>query len=271
MPAERADATVSLAAGLASAGLVVPPVAAFLLVSMGVDVAALTGIVGGSGFVTLAAVGFSRYGADSTVRVGSTPWSYLLALVPAAPLLVNSVWTLPRGARAMLVLGAIFGLLATLAFVLACQTRHANAVTPPDAVSLSASPPEDVATRRRTLGIAGVAVGIVLFAGGILADQPPVRTTGQLLIPMGAMVTVSATRTGDYTAGPAGLTRRNPAHAVARPWTRFRGYSVTDDAVVLHRASRWRWLPAIRFARSDIEDVEAVIDALDAHRSPVEG
>lgn len=269
MRAERADVTVSLAAGLAGAALLVPPVTAWVLATAGVDVAALTAIIGGSVIVTLAAVGFSRYGAGIPVQVGSTPWSYLLALVPIVPLLAMPAWTVPRGARALLVLGAIFGLLATLAFVLACQTRHANAVTPPDVVSWSAPPPERVASRRRTIGVAAFAIGLALFGGGIAAGQPPARYVGQLLVPVAAVVTVSATRTGDYAAGPAGLTRRTPAHAVTRPWHRFRGYSVTDDAIVLHRAPRWRWLPAIRFARAGLDEPAVVVDVLDAHLSRV--
>lgn len=270
MPTGRPDATVSLAAGLAVAALLVPAVTEWLLATVGVDVAAVTALLGGSVIVTLAAIGFSRYGAGIPVRVGGTPWSYLLALVPVVPLLVRSVWGLPRGARAVLVLGAIFGLLATLAFVLACQTRHANEVTPADAVSWSAPPPERVASRRRTIGVASFAIGLLLFGGGIAAGQPPARYVGQLLVPVAAAVTVSASRTGDYAAGPAGLTRRTPAHAITRPWRRFRGYSVTADAIVLHRATRWRWLPAIRFARTELDSSALVVDVLAAHLSRVE-
>lgn len=46
-------------------------------------------------------------------------------------------------------------------------------------------------------------------------------------------------------------------------WDTVTGYTVTDDALVLHWRAWWR--PAIRCALEDIEDIEAVTDALDQY------
>lgn len=260
--ASRADPVVSLLAGLTTTSITVPPLAAWLLPTHGVDAAALTAVLGGSIVVTVAALGFSRFGGRIPVRVGSTPSSILLVLLPLAPLLLLVGWWLPRGARSLLVLGAFVGALTMFIFAFVSQTRHANAVTPDEAVTWEAGLPASLETRLRHLGIVLLVVGTGMLVGGAVTGTRPVQYVGQLVVPIGVVTATTGTRTSEYAASDAGLTRRAPVHAVTRPWTRFRGYEVTEDAIVLHRARRYRWLPAVRFARDDIADEDAVRSVL---------
>jgi DNA repair protein RadB len=66
---------------------------------------------------------------------------------------------------------------------------------------------------------------------------------------------------------PVGLERRSPVARTLDPWEAFGGFEVTDDAIRLHRATSFR--PAVRCAREDVEDVDAVVAALAAHFHPV--
>jgi hypothetical protein len=86
-----------------------------------------------------------------------------------------------------------------------------------------------------------------------------------LLSPLVVLTSILSERT--YRATPAGVElRRGSRWFVNRhllPWSRFQGFSVTGDAIVLHRAA-----PHIdvRCCRDDIgTDEDAVIAALEIH------
>lgn len=59
----------------------------------------------------------------------------------------------------------------------------------------------------------------------------------------------------------AGLVVERPLQRRLRPWSAFAGYTLTDDALVVHLTAWWR--PDHRCDRADIEDVDAVVTALD--------
>lgn len=113
-----------------------------------------------------------------------------------------------------------------------------------------------------TLAVVGLVAGVpVCHLGWSAATAfPP-----SLLPPVVVATSLFSERT--YRATPAGLELRRGTRWYATrhllPWSRFDGFSVTGDAIVLHRA-----LPRIddRCRREDLgTDEDAVVAALEAH------
>jgi hypothetical protein len=60
----------------------------------------------------------------------------------------------------------------------------------------------------------------------------------------------------------AGLVVDRPMLHRFRPWTAFTGYSLSDEALVIHRKGWWR--QNLRCDRDDIDDIDAITEALEA-------
>jgi len=59
----------------------------------------------------------------------------------------------------------------------------------------------------------------------------------------------------------AGLVVERPLQRRFRPWAAISGYTLTDDALVVQQSAWWRL--SHRCDRADIDDVDAVVTALD--------
>ena len=60
-----------------------------------------------------------------------------------------------------------------------------------------------------------------------------------------------------------GIIVEHPLQRLFRPWSAFTNYELTDAALIIH--SRMWWLPAYRCDRSEIDDVETIIETLEVH------
>lgn len=142
------------------------------------------------------------------------------------------------------------------------RTRYVRALlqdsTP--AVRWQAETPARV--KRRRLVFAGVAfVGI--FVGIVLSVLFQLGIDGWLS-GLGGFVGVAvapAFRSEQLHAHETGIEIERQVNRGFIPWERFDGYQVSETEIRLEQ----RWRPDKRCARSNIEDVEHVIEVLDAH------
>lgn len=63
----------------------------------------------------------------------------------------------------------------------------------------------------------------------------------------------------------AGIIVEHPLQRLFRPWSAFESYELTDDALII-RSRTW-WLPAHRCDRSEIDDVETILETLEVYLS----
>jgi len=105
----------------------------------------------------------------------------------------------------------------------------------------------------------GFAVGIALIVAGAVADAGLFGAAGNLLVGATAATAGAVVRDDTFRAYPFGLAIEPPVARRFLPWRRIVGYELTADELRLRR----RWLPDYRCHRGAIDDVEAVLAALD--------
>lgn len=104
------------------------------------------------------------------------------------------------------------------------------------------------------VGIAGVG-SAALFALSDAADPGPIA--GAIATAMGTLTTLaSASDERDVAITDAGVKIQMQLH----DWDAFTDFELTDDALVLERSGRLR--PSFEFGRDDVDDLDAVEDAL---------
>ncbi len=200
------------------------------------------------------------------VRLGRRDVAWVLAGFPFVVFLGTfaalSVGTpMPRVAVPLAMVTMLTGLLFGFPLVVMSQNRHAAAAVA-DATELARWearwPPRwrRFAVGAMVVGIASAVVAVVaqLALGTDWAD--PFYLLAFVWTPLASATTPRTVRVTD-----AGLVVERPLNRRFRPWEAFDGFSLTADALVVHPTAWWR--PSLRSDRADIEDVDAVVTALE--------
>lgn len=266
---ERPDTFFGLVAGLYVAALVSPALLVTVAVWLTSDPALL--YVGLLGIVTavtgLAGWRVSRW-RGLAEGLGRTSLAWLLPLLGL--LSVGgyfAVATVIDAASGVAIAGFFTGMLAMLlgfGLLAMSRTRYAKAVVDEDTIELEfeAAWPE-----RRRLWVMTVAVALLVASAVTLA----LRALGVIhwdvnligFAPGIAGVALSLGTERTYRVTPVGLERRMPALRQFHAWDSFSGFSVTEDALVVHRRQSWRL--DFRCARDDLADLDAVVATLEQH------
>jgi len=264
--AERPDHEYAFVAGLYVAALVVPALvialsrvfadAAVLYIGF---LVAVTGVTAVAGWVISKIPGFAvRLGQHDTVWVlVALPFGWFGGVFGAEEVHID----LPAVAVPLAVFATAGGMLLGVILVAMSRTRHA------DAILERATEFAEWEARwpRRWRRVAG---GVMIFAFtvstvGFLAVFGFGLEWGWRLyyalfiaIPLMNLLNPRTFRVTD-----AGLVVEHPLQRQVRPWSAFSNYELTADALVIRPAAWWR--PAHRCGREDIEDVGAVVGAVD--------
>lgn len=111
-------------------------------------------------------------------------------------------------------------------------------------------------------GLPALALALTGMVGPLVLD---VAWLPNLILVAGLWLFVAPVlkRRRTYRATPEGITRERRLHTSFHPWEAFDGYERTATGLVVRRSSPLG--PSIRCDTDDIEDVEAVVEALDAY------
>lgn len=161
------------------------------------------------------------------------------------------------------VVAAFGGFLAGAVLAMMAGTRYARAVaeTTETLAEWRAGWPQTRQRRMQVVGVGLAVVGIFLFVADPLLHVPYVRALGHLFVPLGAVVMFGQSR--GYRVSTAGLEQRAPANRNLYEWSRFEGYAVADDAIVVYFRAPWRF--PIVCDRSDVDDEDLVVAVLDEY------
>jgi len=278
---EQLDGRFKLVSGLYAAALLSPAVVLLAVRWLGVTSWPVAlGSLGAVGVVLTATVAWTVSRQNEFVAWFDSPW--IAILVPAVGVLPMGVYffhfflfvgfavtDLQADTAANLIgfVGFVAGIAATLLgeyLVLSARTQLANATVDDTdvAVEWTAGWPR----RARlwfmigTLAVIGLLAGVAFWRLGWRGVTTVIPFGPVLVI---ALRSVVSQRT--YRATPVGVEQRRdgrwPGPRRLIPWSKVDGFSVTDDAIILHRA-----LPHvdIRCQRNLIDD-EAVVAALNTH------
>ncbi len=128
-------------------------------------------------------------------------------------------------------------------------------------VEWTARPSRRATRRKRYLHVFGGLVAAVGFFVGVFTDAAVTITIGVMV----GMLVETRYRNRDgprefaLFRGGIAVEPAAPHNATFYPWYRLAGYSLTDDELVLHRRLWW----SISCSRAEIDDLDAVTDALD--------
>lgn len=258
------DPLFGVVTGFYLALLVVPPVVFTVGRLLGADAAGqyLTTLVVG---VSALAVGWpaTAHLDGLAPRLGATPARWLPGIVPVGYAALGFA-SLPVAGEVGIV-AFFFGLGAMavgLVLGVMARTRHADAGLDGLETDCEFRAGWPRADRRRLGLVAGTvtAVAGACFAAGLLTGRFLLQSVGQILVPVG-IVWYGSTEPRRYTVSDAGLEQRRPVARRLVSWDAFEGYTRTADAIVLHR----QWRVDARFALADMEDPDAVVDAIINH------
>lgn len=270
----RLDARFAVVAGCYIAALCCPTLA--LPATVWLDTGGALAVLGALVVLVAGAVATAVRGWDGLpVWLDGTRLSWLVPGVGAVPvfLYLGAVVPLVDGSptdlaagseHAVGVAGFALGLAAAGLGAVLVQMARGRLVETPTAGDASATWSAPWPRRYRVAfrwGLPAVVV-VVLGLGSI---QFAVISTFEVLV-FGALLVVvldDLDVTHQYRATPSGLERRLGGSRWLVPWDRFEGFSVTDDALVLHRAFPNADVRCARLAVVEAED--PVIDALAEH------
>lgn len=261
--------------GLYAAALAAPVTTVGVALAVTADAAALFATFLCVTVAVVAGVAVVARRESVAVRLGGTRWSWLVPLggaVHVAVLLAASGGPVSGAVVGVSMLGALATVVTGFGLVCAAHNRHARDVVAGSTrcVEFSARGPER--DRRLTNWAVGALMlgGMAGLAASVAFDVESTRWLFHLLVGAGAgLMGASVERT--FVVTDAGLRVGTPVHKRIRPWAAFEGYSLTDDALVLHRAGWSAWgLRDVRRDPDEIEDLSAVAATLDEflpHRS----
>ena len=268
---ERPDTFFAFVAGLYAAALLSPAA----VIALGLWVTGDAGVLYiGLLLAVTVIVGLTSWGVSRwrglPERLGATRLAWGLALLPASVMLGHFVFVAhvnSAGADAGAVAGFLLGLpgmVVGIGLVRMARNRYTAALVDEDAVACEwkAGWPEPQRQRMQYVSIAGMLVLVGAMAVDALWNVEWLFTVAQFLFAP-AIVVGNLGQQRTYRVTPAGLERRYPASRYVYGWDAFESYAVTDETIVV----RWRawWRPTIWCARADVDDVDAVLDALAAH------
>ena len=264
---ERPDSEYALVAGLYVAALVVPAAVATLARAVadaaGLYVGFLGVVAGVAGLVGWAvlrtpglAVGLGRH--DAAWLLVALPFGWLIGVFWAGSLGFEP----PRILVPLAVIATGGGMCCGLVLVAMSRTRHAAAVAGTvETVEWEARWPR----RWRRVARGAVVASFALIGVGLVAifvfDHEWGWGAYYFLLVGAPLMNLLNPRA--FRATEAGLVVEHPLQRRFRPWSAFDGYELTDDALVVRSVARWR--PSHRCDRTDIEDLEAVVAALDGN------
>lgn len=197
-----------------------------------------------------------RLGAHTSAWALLAPAGYVVAVVAAATA------DAPAALLSASALGAVGTAAVGLGLSVAAGNRHARAVldASSERAAWTAGLPRRLERRLHLVGGALGGVAVAAFAAGVWFGRPALRLGGQFALPV-AVVSFTATQERTFRATPAALVVERPVQRRAIPWSRFDGYDLTDDALVLRAARPWRldrWCD-----RAAIEDEERTLATLE--------
>jgi len=262
--AEPPDAPYAIVAGLYVAALLAPAV-----------VLALSAFVTDAGLPTSVCspparcLLYSRAGASRTagiaVSLGRHTATRLLAVLPFAwgggIVALTAIWGNPPGIAVLLAtLGAIGGMFLGLILTGMSRNRYAAAVL---------TDAEEIAQwearwprRWRRVAVGGAVVTSIASPLAWSRSSRSMSTGPGPSMPSGwCGHPPRARRTRTFRVTDAGLVVERPLQRRFRPWAAISGYTLTDDALVVQQSAWWRL--SYRCDRADIDDVDAVVTALD--------
>lgn len=268
---DRPDTVFALVAGLYAALLLSPAVvfAAAVAYPLGAGALYIALLAVLTAITTAGTVAVGRV-RGVVERIGASRVARGLAVLPVLGMVgygVAAASVDAPGTDGVVAAGIVLsgvGIATGMALVAMSRTRYARAVVEDESVRAEwkAGWPQP---RRMRIQIGAVTLylaGAALLFGGEFVGLGAYEWIGALaFVPGGAGLGWGQPRA--YRLAPAGIERSNYVHRRLYEWDGFASVSVSEDAVVLHRESWWR--PAFRCWREEIDDPDALIDALDDH------
>lgn len=249
-------------AGLYAAALVAPAVVIGVALRVTTDPATLYLALLGTVTAVVAVFGATARRESLAVRLGGSRWVWLAIAVPFAYLVVLFASfvggsDLPGVVGGLAFLGALSGTLVGLGVVVAARNRYSKAVLADaeEYARWSARAPERDRRIAKAGALAAFVLGISGFFASVLFEFAPLRWIGNVLIPTAAGF-LGGTDERTLTVTADGLVVKRPLNRRVRPWSAYESYSMSDDALVVHRAGWSAW--GVRDVRCDIHDVEDV-------------
>lgn len=266
---DETDGFFGLLTGLYAAFLLAPGATSLAALYLTTDPAALFFILLGSVVSITGVVGWYARPESVAVRLGRTRWVWLAVVVPfgyAAILLFSVGAGLPSAVAGVSMLGMIAALFSGMGLAVAAQNRHAKAVLAEteEIAQFDARAPERdryLMTRAAAVLVGAGVVGLVI---ALLTGIEVTWNVFTLLVPIAAGL-IGRVNEKTLRVTEAGLFVEQPLHRTVKSWDEFESFSVTADALVVHRA---KWSPFglrdVRRDPDDIADPEAVASALAA-------
>lgn len=203
---------------------------------------------------------------DLALRIGEKDRYWLLAVIPFIAFVGTFVslalgdW-LPRAAVPLAMITMITGVLFGFPFVLMSQNRHATAVLgdATEYVQWEARWP----SRWRRFSTGALILSMVSVTVAVVAQFAFDADWGTYFYLFAFLWTPLASTSNPRTfrVTDAGLVVERPLHRRLLPRDALGGYSLTDDALVLIPTAWWR--PKMRSDPDDVEDLDAVVSALE--------
>lgn len=218
------------------------------------------------------AVGLRRAG-ELLPMVGTSPAGWSL---PVAPALLQAlvVVTLAVGwggltdsGWLLVTLAGAAGVVLGLLLLVMARTRvvRARVADEETLAEWRAGWPRRERTWLRRLATASVALGVLSMAAGFWYRVGLFVYVGQFAIPVGAVAAVR-TEPVRYRATAVGIEEIGPVYRRLYAWEALSEYTVDAERIVVGRRRPWR--PALRWNRTEIEDVTALRRALSANLRP---
>jgi len=264
------DTVYALAVGLYAAGVVAPAVtgAVARAGSLGPGGLYLTFLLVVTAVISVVTRTVGRWqGFSERVGRSALSWSFAVAAVPAIGAylwIAVSDGPIPGGvalvgffaATAAAVLGCVLGAMS--------RSRYTEALLADEPVvcEWEAGWPSGQRTTAVVLSAALMLLGLAVSFAEVFPVPAVVEYLGMGGYVLGA-ATLSLGKPWTYRVTPAGLERRLPVYRTVHRWEDLSGFEERDDVLVISRQSPWRL--DFRCAWADIEDREAVVDALSTH------
>jgi len=266
--AEHPDAPYAAVAGLYVAALFAPAVVLGLsTVVTDAGLLYISALAIGTVFTVLAGWGVSRT-VGLAVSLGRHTATWLLAALPFAwfggVVGITAILGDPPGIAVLLaMLGTVGGMFIGLILTAMSRTRYATAALAEsdEFAQWEARWPE----RWRHFALGGMVVAGVLGIGGLVfrfVFGPEWHWAGYLYFLVFLWTPFAgAANPRTFRVTDTGFVVERPLQRRFRPWTAISSYTLTDDALVVQQSTWWRL--SYRCGRADIDNVDAVVAALD--------